>query len=279
MKSAGTTKAKPYTLKRPLIISAIGHIIVLILMIFAMESQRIEPPQKMDFVWVEIPKGVPAEFVEPRPEEEIPESERSFELPKGVPQKVAGQKAPEMKAEEEISTKKPEPDEKAMPEPAKKGEKKQAAKKTAGSSKINSALAKIDQRLKDRDVTKTPGIGSPDGTSTKAPTAIGSPDGTATNRSSAEYQGALIKYRANVRSKIIYQWRPPDGVKKEKMSIIVFISRSGSIISKRWGKKSSSEALNNSAMRAIDRASPFPIPPDVLKSEAFGEGFSVVFNP
>jgi outer membrane biosynthesis protein TonB len=44
-------------------------------------------------------------------------------------------------------------------------------------------------------------------------------------------------------------------------------------------RRSGNGSVDDSALRAIQRASPFPVPPEELKWEALNEGFLVEFDP
>lgn len=234
-------KKKQQTMTRPLVISAILHIIVVLLVLFMPADFLIDSEPEPEITWIELPKGK-GEDIEIKEVKKLPE-----------------------KPVEEVKPIKPLPKkEKVMKEPKKKIVKRPVK------SKKSKALEKIEKRLKERELaqTKTKGTGFEHGTSDKP-------------LKDQNYHAALLKYRAQVRAKILRQWIPPkleSGV-RQTVRITVFISKSGDVMSTRWAKKSSSEALNQSALRAVRRASPFPIPPDPLKWEAYKEGFSVVFNP
>lgn len=235
-------------LKGALFISGSIHFLIVLFVLLSPPGWLIQPKPPMEVVWVEIPKGIEEDFTSEEPIKESPKT-----------------------AEKQVQPLKPLPEKsKAMPEPKAKKEKKKKVtqKKIVTTKKEAGSIAKIDEMLKNRDITqakKANTQGSKYGNSTKG-------------KRNKNYQGALIKYRAQVQAKILRNWHPPSG-SSGTISIVVRISRSGSVISTRWGKRSSDGSLNNSAMRAVKAASPFPMPPDVLKSEAYGEGFSVVFNP
>ena len=232
-------------ISRAIFTSAVLHLIAILFIIFIPANLSIAPEHEPDVVWIELPKGTGEDF------EAIKEVKR---LPETI--------------KEEIKPIKPLPkDKKVMREPKKK--KKKIVKKPRKSS-LNKALAKIDKKLKDREVAqpKTTGTGFEHGTSDKP-------------LKDQNYHTALLKYRALVKARIRRQWIPPTnlGSTRPVVRITVFISKSGNVLSTTWAKRSGNEAFNQSALRAVRRASPFPIPPAPLKWEAYKEGFSVVFNP
>lgn len=243
MRRVRARKKQP-KLSRSIFISGILHLIAILFVILIPTDILMSPDPEPKIMWVELPKGTGEDF------EAIKEVKR---LPETV--------------KEEVKPLKPLPkDKKVMKEPKKKKKKIIKPRK----SRIDKALAKIDKKLKDREVAqpKTTGTGFEHGTTDKP-------------LKDQNYHAALLKYRALIRARIIRQWIPPTnlGVTRPVVRITVFISKSGNVLSTRWAKRSSNEAFNQSAVRAVRRASPFPIPPDPLKWEAYKEGFSVVFNP
>ncbi|MDL1872076.1 TonB family protein [Deltaproteobacteria bacterium PRO3] len=146
-------------------------------------------------------------------------------------------------------------------------------------AKISEALAGIQTELKERETAAQPAAptGVPGGTGTGQVPAFGSPAGdvNATDPGYAQYQSA-------VRSKIIRQWistgGAPQGEQAIRARIQVRINASGQVISKHVVRGSGNESFDLSALRAIERASPLPPPPEGIKAEALSEGFVVDFS-
>jgi outer membrane biosynthesis protein TonB len=263
---------KRESLPRAIFISAICHALLILLFTVLPGGWFVNLKRPMEITWVELPKGGGEDIYGVKKVERLPET---------TPQdKIAATSEPPSTVQPPPPTKdiKPIEEDRGMKEPVEKPPKetqKQPAKKQMTREQL--ALAKIEERLKNR---KTPEAAQVDssgegyiyGTSDK-PNRVPVTD--------PEY----LKYQALVRSKILSQWIVPGSVTQLSPSdrpivqIIVYIDKSGYVISKVWAKKSSLEALNASAMRAIERASPFPVPPDRLKWEAYNEGFLVEFNP
>lgn len=243
-------QTKQPSLTRSIVVSAVLHFITILVILLFPSGYFMEPKPEPKIVWVELPKGR---------EEDIMKVKEVKRLP-------------EKPIEEEVKPIKPL-DKKVMPEPEVKKKKVVEKKKVVKKSRMDRALAKIDKRLQEREAAQV---------KTKAGYEHGTSDEPLKDQ---DYHAALLKYRAQVRAKILRNWIPPSVIKtlpsaqRPVVKITVFISKGGDVLSTRWAQKSNSEAMNQSAMRAVRRASPFPIPPDPLKWEAYNEGFSVVFNP
>lgn len=93
-----------------------------------------------------------------------------------------------------------------------------------------------------------------------------------------------LNYQASVRVHILRNWVVPaeitqmSATDRPVIRIIAHINEKGEVISKQWAKKSDIESLNASGMNAIDKSSPFPIPPESSRLEAYNEGFLIEFN-
>lgn len=267
---------KPPSFRRAVLISAGVHVAVFALLILFPLNSMISPKEPLDITWVELPKGSGEDIYGLKNVNHLPDS--TIQQQREAEQQMQQQEQPKQPEAKGVITPPKEASEKAMPEPTTgkpKTKKAPAGKKPSG---LDKALAKIDQRLKDRRIdpqaaqVESGGEGYKYGTSDKAVRVpIDDPD--------------YLKYQAMVRSKILSQWVVPGTItqmtpeSRPIIRIIVLISKNGDVISKRWASKSQAESLNTSAMRAIERASPFPIPPERLKWEAYNEGFLVEFNP
>ncbi len=115
-----------------------------------------------------------------------------------------------------------------------------------------------------------PGTGSGPGSEFGSPTGV----------ISAQDPG-FAQYQSQVRSKIMREWvQTHVGGELEHLRarITVRINASGDVISKSFAKSSGVPSFDNSAMRAVERASPFPPPPALVQAEALREGFIVDFS-
>ena len=57
------------------------------------------------------------------------------------------------------------------------------------------------------------------------------------------------------------------------------INEDGEVVSTQWDHHSGDTSFDASCVRAIQRASPFDIPTEKLRWEAYNEGFLVEFDP
>lgn len=256
----------PEAFKKAVAKSLFFHVTALLVAMIGLPQIFLPEEQKpIDVVMVELTKGLSEDIgdgmkpVPHLPENTIEEQKNLMPEAKDVrtsaPQKVEVAKVP------------PKVDPQTMADP----EKKIKTQPSGVDAATAAALAKIDENLRQRQITQQAAQvkgteGYKYGTTDKPVKVDGS---------NAEY----IKYRNIVKAKIQREWiKPPiAGGVKLKLAISVKISSSGQVISKVLIRKSGDSAMDGSIMRAIDRASPFPIPPPAVKSEALNSGFQIQF--
>ena len=220
----------------------------------------------MEMVWVELPRGTSEDIGTGLKESES--------LPKST---IQEQK--DLLKQLEEAKKKPADVMKEPTKPVKQIKPVKPEKKlTAEDKKKQGALAKIDKLLNKRVVQPEAaqiggtGEGYKYGTSDK-PLRVSIDD--------PEY----VKYQAMVRAKIIGEWIVPARYSelpessRPKTRIVVMINEDGEVISTEWDLRSQDASFDASCMRAIQRASPFEVPSETLKWEAYNEGFLVEFDP
>ena len=260
-------------LRKPIIYSAIVHIIIFFTLSVVPGIRLPMNERSTRVVWVELPKGTSDDIgLGIKQSEGLPKS--TIEEQKKLFQMEQKQLEPEMKAPAQ-KAEKPVP---KMTEPAKQklGEK---PKKPASSTdrKIANALAAIDRQLAERTVVPEAGQikqntdGYKYGTGNQPLRVL---------PSDPEY----LKYQAMVRARIISEWVLPlryveEGGVRRNCSVEVMINMDGEVISTRWARQSGDLTFDQSAIRAVRQASPFPKPPDRLAWEAYNEGFLVEFDP
>lgn len=277
------------TLKKPLVYSAIFHLIffIVLLSVPGLNLRFGNNSKKIDVQWVELPKGTGEDIdfgvqkSQGLPKSTIEEQKQLFQPEKSEQQNTMKpeMKAPTEKAPEKQATAKPEKrptvDTSKMTI-ADKNSKLKALPAPKADRKIKDALAMIDKDLKGRQVipesaqVESEGKGYKYGTSDK-PLRVSPSD--------PEY----IKYQAMVRSKIIRAWVVPsvyaDAMgKRYNTRIDVTINTDGDVVYVRLAKASGNTSFDQSAMRAVKNASPFPRPPERLSWEAYNEGFLVEFD-
>ncbi|MFH0799049.1 MAG: cell envelope integrity protein TolA [Pseudomonadota bacterium] len=276
-------------LRKPIISSAIFHMVILITLSVTpgLNFPFREKPMRIDVTWVELPRGTGEDLglglkkAEQLPQSTIEEQQKTFQ-PEAPEMKAL---APEMKAPPE-KTAEEKPKEQVKPEPrpeikTPKMTKTDAKLKPKAASKadrqIQNALAKIDKQLTGRQVVPEAAQvaagneGYKYGTSDK-PLRVSPSD--------PEY----LKYQAMVRGRIIREWVVPtvyaeEGGKRFSSRIDVRINVDGEVTSTRLERASGNASFDQSAIRAVKKASPFPTPPDRLAWEAYNEGFLIEFDP
>lgn len=259
--------AYPEAFKKAVTQSLVIHVVLVLIAFIGLPSVFLPQQQEpMEVIMVELTKGTSDDIgdgmkaVDHLPENTIEEQKNLMPEAKDTrttaPQKVEVVKTP------------PAVDPRTMADPEKKVKKPQPSGVDAATA---AALAKIEAQLQQRKITnqvaQTKGTEGYKYGTTDKPVKV---DG-----GNAEY----IKYRNMVKAKIQREWiKPPiaSGVKL-KLAISVKISSSGQVISKVLIKKSGDGAMDGSIMRAIDRASPFPVPPPAVKDEALNSGFQIQF--
>ena len=263
------------------------HVVVLI-MICTIPDLRLsfigDRPIRINAVWVDIPRGTSEEIgmgmkkAKDLPKSTIEEQKKLFQ-PEKVKQESLKPKMTSPPPEDgKKIAKKPEPRPKIEAKTTRKNDAKPTKKRVSKTDrKILSALAKIDDDLKGRTVVPESAQIEDDqegfkyGTSNK-PLKVSPSD--------PEY----LKYQAMVRGKIIREWIVPmkfteEGQTNYSARIEVLINTDGDVVSVRWENPSGNTTFDQSAIRAVKKASPFPKPPDRLAWEAYNEGFLVDFDP
>lgn len=109
-----------------------------------------------------------------------------------------------------------------------------------------------------------------------------SPYGSLENQT-GEVDAVLAAYVGEIKRKISNEWITMPKNTEAGLSLItkikVKIDESGRIISTTVNQVSGDTSFDLSALRAVERASPFPIPPESIKNLVLGAGFVFEFNP
>lgn len=272
------------------IASSLAHVLLLFSLITlpGIYIPFMDRPMKIDVMWVELPKGSSEDIglgvkeSKSLPQSTIEEQKKTFQPEKTQQQTLKPElKAPptpplETTVQKATKEKRPEIDTSKMVKSDDKAKTKMPVA-TTGNKKIRNALAMIDKELSGRQIVpEASQVGKSSdgykyGTSDK-PLKVAPSD--------PEY----IKYQAMVRAKIIREWIVPtvytsDGGKPLSVRLEVLINMDGEVVSTRLGRSSRNSSFDQSAMRAVKNASPFPKPPDRLAWEAYNEGFLVEFDP
>lgn len=249
----------PPSLNKPIVYSAVIHVIALVAFILlpGVRLPMHEKPLRIDLLWVELPRGVSDEIglgmrkAKGLPKSTIEEQRRLLELQQKPLEPVMREPVTKVK-------KRPKP--------------RPKVRERAIDRRIRRALAKLDRKIVPEAAQIKEGEeGYKYGTGVE-PLRVAPTD--------PEY----LKYQAMVRAKIIREWVVPlkyieEEPGKYNAQLIVMINLDGYVVSIRWEKPSGDATFDQSAVRAVKKASPFPKPLDRLAWEAYNEGFLVEFDP
>lgn len=142
---------------------------------------------------------------------------------------------------------------------------------TLQKTRIDDALARIDQQLEQRQVDLTAAQARKEDT---GQSPWGSNEGS-------DIDPALMVYYNTLKKKINREWIISKGEFSEglKTKIIVMIDANGNVLRTSYKVASGDGSFDDSALRALKKAAPFPIPPESIRDEALTEGFLIEFNP
>lgn len=266
-----------FSLKKFLIISGVLHLAVLLFFLFSPDLARLLPQRQTKVTWIKLTKGTgeenspnPYKKAQDMPQSTIREQQVALkEIPKD--KKGSDKKSVESPVKKPPPKDIPIPDKRVSPE----GAIQFTPKKNPRERTIDDALARMQTQMKQRQIEieaaqiKEPGGGQ-------------SPYGTL-DTNTGETNPALVAYYIAIKKKINEQWittpkQLPEG-QSLKTGINVLIDAQGNVTSSSYETKSGDPSFDLSAMRAIERAAPFPPPPDEIKKEVVSEGFLFEFNP
>lgn len=260
----------PYQLKKLILYSALVHFSIVLIMFLNPKLFHLHFPHKEKITWVRLSKG-------------MGNSPYSYKKSKGMPESTIREQKQALK---EISKDKKGQNKKSV-QAAKKTSQPQETnkktsptggvnfKKTAQDQTIEEALAKVSEQLQRRQVDIEAAQIEKEGEGQ-------SPYGTL-NEENIETNPVLVAYYEAIKKKINEEWittpkATSDG-QSLKAAISVIIDGGGNVISTEIDLPSGDTSFDMSAMRAIQKASPLPIPPEEIRGEAISEGFLIEFNP
>lgn len=278
-------QSKKSPLRIPVAISAAVHLTIVLALAYSPGlgfSLLGHKPIRIDAIWVELPKGSSDDIglgmkkAAGLPQSTIEEQKRLFQ-PQEIEQQTLSPKmtTPPMADK----TVKGDTAEKVSERPKidVKTTRRNEPKQSTTNRRMRDALAKIDKQLQGRTVVPEAGQISQNQDGYKYGTGT---EPLKVPPSDPEY----LKYQAMVRAKIIQEWIVPlkfteDGGPQFSSRLEVMINTDGDVVSIRWETPSGNQTFDQSAIRAVKKASPFPKPPDRLAWEAYNEGFLVEFDP
>ena len=264
----------PSSFKKFLWYSLAAHLGFFLFILISPSFLKLLPEREHKVTWVQLTKGTGKD-----------PSLSPFKKSKGMPYSTVREQKEALK---EIARNKQGNDIKSIASPIQQKEKFDPTKqrtspdggidfnkpKDKNDRTIDDALARVQEDLKKREVdieaaqVKDEGGGQ-------------SPYGSLTDK--GEANPALVAYFEAVKRKINEEWITtpktlPDG-QTLKTVINLLIDALGNIVSATYDTQSGDAAYDLSAMRAVERAAPFPAPPDEIRSEVLSEGFLIEFNP
>lgn len=259
-------------LKKYLQISLGLHIALVIFVLVAPSVVGFLPKPTPKITWVNLTKGTG----------ENP-SDASFKKAKNLPDSTIREQKDFLKnptkdkvgkdsksQTSEVKQKAPDSNKQTSPNGGMQFKKEEAERDQA----IDDALKKVQEQLQKRQVDIEAAQVTKEGTGQ-------SPEGTIDAK--GETNPVLAAYYQAIKRKINEQWiTTPKQLgegQNPKAQITLLISAEGAVISTSFDQKSGDESFDLSAMRAIERAAPFPPPPEEIKGEALTEGFLIEFNP
>ncbi|MBI2343892.1 MAG: TonB family protein [Deltaproteobacteria bacterium] len=246
------------------------------------------PPFPVDVVMIDLPKG-PSKTLGlgtlENPEE--PDKPGEVAIPKGTPPPPISEEdlnALIKRLDEPSQDKKPAERPKKPPE--KPAEKKTPPKSVAQATKSPAATPTKPASERDKLLNMVDNLSRKGSGGARGANSPGWEGGTG-GKPLAQITPAHIlnQYRAQVRAKILRQWAKPAQItalppaKRPQAIVSLRINASGAIISRGWAKQSGNSFLDDSAMRAVNRASPLPAPPAEIKQMVLNEVFHVTFKP
>lgn len=257
-----------------LILSGVGHALLFSFILTSPEFFHFFPRKETKVTWIRLSKGTgldasPFKKTKEMPFSTIREQKAALkELAKdktGKDQKSVQSPLAKKYPLEDLSEKRTSPD----------GGVNLDQKKAPRERRMDDALARVEEELKKRQVEIEAAQIEKEG---KGQSPYGTLDVT-----DSELNPILIAYYGEVKKRINEQWIVTPKKLEEgqvlRAKISVLISSQGSLISAFYESKSGDPSFDLSAMRAIERAAPFPPPPDLIRDEAVYEGFLIEFSP
>lgn len=245
------------------------HVFIFLTIVFLPDFIHMLPERETKITWVRLSKGLGEEGKTPY--KKVTQMPKSTLRDKELVLKESKEK--DAKDDKTLPADKPLYQRKMEPKPREAAPFK--AKEGTPDRTIEEALAKVQEELKQRQV---------DLEAAQVPDEQGgnSPDGSL-EATDSNVSALLAAYAMQIKRKVNDQWiTTPKQVEEgetRKTVINVLIDASGEIVSATFDTKSGDVSFDQSAMRAIERASPFPIPPEEIKQEAIREGFLIEFSP
>jgi len=257
-----------------LAVSVVGHILLTTLFVTSPELFHFFPRQETKVTWIKLSKGTGLDLSPFKKTKDMPFStirEQKAAL-KELAKDKTGNDSKSVKSPlekkyplDDMSQKRASPD----------GGINLEQKKAPRERRIDDAIARVEEELKKRQVEIEAAQIEKEGQGQSPYCSLDVTD--------SEMNPLLITYYGEIKKRINEQWIVTPKKLEEgqvlRAKINVLISGEGSVISASYESKSGDTSFDLSAMRAIERAAPFPPPPDLIRNEAVFEGFLIEFSP
>lgn len=264
----------PKVFRKFLWISAAIHLCAFLIILFSPQFSKILPEKKNKVTWVRLTKGTGKE-----------PSLSPFKKSKGMPYSTIREQKDALK---EPARDKKGTDVKSLestvktietPPPTQQKTSPQGgidfSRKDSRERTIEDALARVQEQLEKREVEIEAAQIEKEGQGQSPYGSLDIPEG--------EANPVLAAYFEAVKRKINQEWitTPKQLSEGQTLKTVVNlrIDLNGNIISNMFETQSGDASFDLSAMRAIERAAPFPSPPDEIRAEVLSEGFLIEFNP
>ncbi len=261
------------SLKKYLQLSLLVHgILVALLILSPGFFSKKKPFKKEKITWIRIPKGlddkigVGVKKTKGLPKTTIAEAKKPLSVPPPSKQKPSKKVKP-----------KQEPDPKPVTGPHLPVTKKVKPKPRPQRRQLSAAERALARVRKSANSRPPEAAQVPDDMAEG-----GVPFGSDTGPFVSPNDPIYVLYQAKIRKRIMDAWVLPLSFaqgERYTCQIMVKINAQGKVIRTEFEQRSGSEPFDQSAFRAIHKASPLDIPPEKLKREAINEGFIIEFDP
>lgn len=252
-----------FDLKSSLIKSAIGHIVIVLILtvrayFFPSEPLRLESAIRVDIV------GLPEKTQSLPPPTEAPAQETTAAPPpttKDLPPVETAKPAENKPKPVVLKPKKPDPKKQAREQDA-------ALKRLQALSKLESQ-AKADAAIKALRAAKD------------AQAAVRGNQLSKGNSLTGLTRLDHARYLDDLEARIKNNWRPPKFLSNAKLRVrvVLLIDKTGSILKRSVVQSSGNGVFDESAMQAIAAAEPLPIPPETLQGLLANQGVELDLEP
>lgn len=233
-------------------------LIIIITVIFARHSNIIKVPVPYIITIVDSPSTSAG----PAPSENKSDESGTITIPKPADVQSSKSKPAPIKKDEGIIKERIA----ALPKPAPRKNDEDIIKERIAVLEAKKKIEKMVSLRKMIDIDKTNGQQSTPPVSVARQTGVGS-QGAKTSSSTLKTQGAAAdNYYSMIVSRIREQWIYPESVDKELLTVVIIrIAKDGNITINRIEKSSGNQLFDRSVLRAINRSSPLPPPPQEIE--------------